>query len=64
MTDLQIEACALRFYGDSRGPMSLTLIGTRLGRAKNSVSELIGRGLARIRSNGYEVDEVVTRLAS
>lgn len=58
LTPEQIQACALRFYGDSAGPLPQKLIALRLGVSQPTVSRLITRGLARIRANGYDIADL------
>src|SRR5690348_7429751 len=55
LTERQTLACALRFYGDSSGPLPLKLIGLRMGIKRAAVCRLIARGAARIRANGYDI---------
>jgi len=61
LTPRQLEACALRFYGDSAGPLPLKLIGLRMGIRRSAVCRLIARGAARIRANGYDVAGLTAR---
>lgn len=49
----QLEACALWFYGDGRGPMSEREIADALGCSQQNAHKLISKGTARIRANGY-----------
>ena len=55
LTERQALACSLRFYGDSAGPMPLSLIAVRMGISRPSVYHLIRRGVARLKAKGYEL---------
>jgi DNA-binding CsgD family transcriptional regulator len=58
LTGRQLEACALRYYGDANGPMSYSQIAERLGISKPATIRLIRRGTVRIRANGYDVADL------
>lgn len=62
LTERQKLACALRFYGDSAGPLPLKLIGLRMGIKRSAVCRLIARGAARIRANGYEIANLTAQV--
>lgn len=64
LTVRQKLACALRFYGDSSGPLPLKLIGLRMGIKRAAVCRLIARGAARIRANGYEIASLGARASA
>jgi DNA-directed RNA polymerase specialized sigma24 family protein len=64
LTPKQVQACALRFYGDSAGPLPHRLIALRLGVSRPAVTRLINRGVARIRANGYDIADLKAQVRS
>lgn len=61
LTGRQLEACALRYYGDGAGPLSLSQIADRLGISRPAALRLIRRGTARMRRNGYDIADLGAR---
>lgn len=64
LTARQLEACALRYYGDGAGPLSLGQIAERMGISRPAVLRLIRRGTAQIERNGYTVADLTAQASA